>query len=111
MGADHGALNTCAAGRGTTDECATDHFATDQRVTDQRAVAALVATIDAGLRAHATPERRAAAAALLEARSALLVPEDLALLERFLRESRIWALVDDIAALIVGPLVERARAA
>lgn len=53
-------------------------------------------------------ERRAAAIALLEARSALLGPDDLALLERFLRESRTWALVDDLAGSVVGPLIERA---
>lgn len=54
-------------------------------------------------------ERRAAAAALLEARHSLLVPGDIELLERLLRESRTWALVDDISASIVGPLVERAE--
>lgn len=52
-------------------------------------------------------ERRAAAAALLEARHSLLVADDIVLLERLLRESRTWALVDDISASIVGPLVER----
>lgn len=52
-------------------------------------------------------ERRAAAAALLEARHSLLVADDIELLERLLRESRTWALVDDISASIVGPLVER----
>ncbi|GAA1327652.1 DNA alkylation repair protein [Leucobacter albus] len=65
--------------------------------------------IDSATRLWEKPvhERRAAAAALIEARSALLVPEDIVLLERFLRESRTWALVDDISASIVGPLVER----
>jgi 3-methyladenine DNA glycosylase AlkD len=32
---------------------------------------------------------------------------DLAVLERYLRESRTWALVDSLAASVVGPLVER----
>lgn len=37
---------------------------------------------------------------------ALLEPSDLALLERLIRESRTWALVDGLAASLVGPLVE-----
>jgi 3-methyladenine DNA glycosylase AlkD len=32
---------------------------------------------------------------------------DLALLERLIRESRTWALVDGLAASVAGPLVER----
>ncbi|WP_087011255.1 DNA alkylation repair protein [Leucobacter sp. 7(1)] len=66
--------------------------------------------VDAATLLWAEPvhERRAAAAALLEARSPQLVPSDIVMLERFLRESRTWALVDDIAATLVGPLVDRA---
>ncbi len=52
-------------------------------------------------------ERRAAAAELLEQRVDLLRAEDIELLERLLRESRTWALVDNLAASVVGPLVER----
>ncbi|WP_125100320.1 DNA alkylation repair protein [Leucobacter chromiireducens] len=52
-------------------------------------------------------ERRAAAVELLERHTALLGVPDAALLERLLRESRTWALVDNLAASVVGPLVER----
>jgi 3-methyladenine DNA glycosylase AlkD len=52
-------------------------------------------------------ERRMVAVALLEQHTASLRPEDLPLLERLLRESRTWALVDGLAASVVGPLVER----
>jgi len=54
-------------------------------------------------------ERRAAAAELLEQQVGLLRATDIALLERFLRESRTWALVDNLAASVVGPLAERER--
>jgi 3-methyladenine DNA glycosylase AlkD len=36
-----------------------------------------------------------------------LTPADLPVLEQFLRESRTWALVDGLAASVVGHLVER----
>ena len=52
-------------------------------------------------------ERRAAAAELLEQRVDLLDAADLPLLERLLRESRTWALVDNLAASVVGPIAER----
>jgi 3-methyladenine DNA glycosylase AlkD len=52
-------------------------------------------------------ERRAAAAELLEQQVGLLRATDIAVLERFLRESRTWALVDNLAASVVGPLAER----
>lgn len=52
-------------------------------------------------------ERRMTAVALFELNSQLLGTEDVPLLERWLRESRTWALVDGIAASVVGPLVER----
>ncbi|MDQ7992168.1 MAG: DNA alkylation repair protein [Propionicimonas sp.] len=52
-------------------------------------------------------ERRAAAAELLEQQVGLLEAADIGLLERLLRESRTWALVDNLAASVVGPLVER----
>ncbi|HEX2738764.1 MAG TPA: DNA alkylation repair protein, partial [Acidimicrobiia bacterium] len=44
---------------------------------------------------------------LLERHANLLQPRDMDLLERFLRESRTWALVDPLAASVVGNLVER----
>ena len=52
-------------------------------------------------------ERRMTAAALFELNSQLLDAEDVPLLERRLLESRTWALVDGIAASVVGSLVER----
>lgn len=51
-------------------------------------------------------ECRLAAVELLVARVAALESHDLALLERLLREAGTWALVDPLAAQVVGPLVE-----
>jgi 3-methyladenine DNA glycosylase AlkD len=52
-------------------------------------------------------ERRAAAVEVLEFFKNLLGPEDIHLVEEFLRESRGWALVDNLAASVAGDLVER----
>jgi 3-methyladenine DNA glycosylase AlkD len=52
-------------------------------------------------------ERRMAAVEVLEARSELVQPADLPLLERLFRESRTWALVDGLAASVLGSLRER----
>ena len=52
-------------------------------------------------------ECRGAAADLLERHTGLLAAADAALLERFVRESRTWALVDWLAIPVAGPLVER----
>ena len=52
-------------------------------------------------------ERRAAAAELLEQRVDQLTAGDIRLLERLLRESRTWALVDNLSAGVAGPLAER----
>lgn len=52
-------------------------------------------------------ERRAAAVEVLELRKSLLRPEDINLVEDLLRESRGWALVDNLAASVAGDLVER----
>ena len=51
-------------------------------------------------------ERRMACVELLDVYCDRLGPADMALLERFLRESRTWALVDGLAASVVGRLVE-----
>jgi 3-methyladenine DNA glycosylase AlkD len=51
-------------------------------------------------------ECRSAAVMLLELYGGLLVPADLRLLERLLRESKTWALVDWLAVQIAGGLVE-----
>ena len=54
-------------------------------------------------------ELRAFAVELLAAREDALTPAELPLLERLLRDSGTWALVDAIAPRIVGPLFERHR--
>ena len=56
-------------------------------------------------------ERRMAAVELLDMRASLLTAADMPLLERLLRESRTWALVDGLAASVVGAVVERDPAA
>lgn len=53
-------------------------------------------------------ECRAAAVELLDLYGDRLRPADMTLLERLLRESRTWALVDGLAASVVGRLVEGA---
>jgi 3-methyladenine DNA glycosylase AlkD len=52
-------------------------------------------------------ECRAAAVELLEELADLLEPHDIGLIERLIRESRTWALVDALAPSVAGPLVER----
>ena len=52
-------------------------------------------------------ERRMVAVELLEEYGHLLDRADLPLLERLLRESRTWALVDGLAPSVVGPIVDR----
>lgn len=63
----------------------------------------LVALVEA---LWATPifDRRMAAAMLLELHAGLLTRSDIPLLERLLRESLTWALVDGVAANVVGSL-------
>jgi 3-methyladenine DNA glycosylase AlkD len=55
-------------------------------------------------------ERRMMAVLLLEAFEPLLQPANIALLERLIRQSKTWALVDELAIAITGPLVERSPA-
>jgi 3-methyladenine DNA glycosylase AlkD len=50
-------------------------------------------------------EQRMAAVTLLELHPKLLGPADLPLFERLLRESRTWALVDGLAADVVGGIL------
>ena len=66
----------------------------------------LVGLVDA-LWAAPVHERRVAAVVLLTAEGRLLGPDDVGWLERLLRQARTWALVDGLAAWVVGPLVER----
>ncbi|HEU4488328.1 MAG TPA: DNA alkylation repair protein, partial [Actinomycetota bacterium] len=49
-------------------------------------------------------ERRMAAVVLLESRVDLLTGDDLDLLERLIRESKTWALVDGLASKVTGAL-------
>src|SRR2546428_12406082 len=44
---------------------------------------------------------------LLEAYVSRLQPSDIQLLERLIRESKTWALVDELAIVIAGPLLQR----
>src|SRR5262249_57608722 len=52
-------------------------------------------------------ERRVAAILVLERWAAVLEAQDLALVERLLRDSRTWAYVDALAVQTAGRLVER----
>ena len=54
-------------------------------------------------------DTRMAAALLLELRAADLGPRDLDLIERLIRDSRTWALVDVLAAAVVGEIALRHR--
>ena len=53
-------------------------------------------------------ERRFAAVEILEEHLQLLTPADLAVVERLVRDSRTWALVDGLAASVAGGIVEAA---
>ena len=52
-------------------------------------------------------ELRMAAVTILDLYSPSLQAKDISLLERLLRESKTWALVDKLAASVVGPLWDR----
>ncbi len=54
-------------------------------------------------------ELRSFALILLVTQAAALEPRHLPFLERLLRDSHTWALVDEIAPRLVGPLLERHR--
>ena len=66
----------------------------------------LVAVVEALWRRR-VHECRTAAVELLDHRSHLLEPGDIELVERMIRESKTWALVDGLAASVAGGLVER----
>lgn len=55
---------------------------------------------------HPVHELRAAAVMVLARAAGLLEPRDLPLVERFLREAKTWALVDELAARTVGTMFE-----
>lgn len=75
----------------------------DQTLREPRDVTALAEA----LWANPVHELRMAAVMVLESNAALLEPPDIALVERFIRESQTWALVDGLAATVAGSLVER----
>ena len=66
----------------------------------------LVALVEA-LWAEPVHELRMACVELLDLHVDRLGPDDVALVERLLRTSRTWALVDGLAASVMGRLVER----
>lgn len=66
---------------------------------------ALLATVEA-LWARPVHECRMSAVELLELGADELVPQDIALVERLIRESGTWALVDGLAASVTATLVE-----
>jgi len=76
------------------------------RVHKNLAGAEAVALAEA-LWAEPVHERRLAAVLLLESAALRLGAGDVAVIERLLREARTWALVDELAANVVGPMVER----
>lgn len=51
-------------------------------------------------------ELRMGSVLLLEGFAGMLLPGDAALIERMIRESKTWAYVDNLAASVMGPLVE-----
>ncbi|HSJ29638.1 MAG TPA: DNA alkylation repair protein [Acidimicrobiia bacterium] len=66
----------------------------------------LVATVES-LWSRPVHELRSAAVRLLETRASLLEPRDMDLIERLIRQSNTWALVDNLAASVAGPLLDR----
>jgi 3-methyladenine DNA glycosylase AlkD len=66
----------------------------------------LIAVVQA-LWSRRVHERRMAAAMLLEAYPASVLPTDLTLLKRLIRESKTWALVDVLAGDVIGRLLVR----
>ncbi|MEX0709786.1 MAG: DNA alkylation repair protein [Chloroflexota bacterium] len=55
-------------------------------------------------------ERRMAASVLLELHPKLMTPDDMPWIERLLRESLTWALVDGLAGNVVGGILAASRA-
>lgn len=79
------------------------------RQLDRRSLLRLSAHLWDEPRSAPVHERRYLAADLLAHRVDLLDVGDIAVLERMLRQSRTWALVDTLAPSVVGPLDERSR--
>jgi 3-methyladenine DNA glycosylase AlkD len=66
----------------------------------------VVVAVAEALWAEPVHERRLAACFVLEEHVDVLGRADLPLLERLLREAKTWALVDELAPSVVGPIVE-----
>lgn len=56
---------------------------------------------------HPSFDARRAAVEVLSLRHAVLLPEDLELIEAMLRDGETWAIVDSLAAKVVGSIVRR----
>ncbi len=78
-------------------------FARDHSDLDRSALIAVVSELW-GAPVH---EHRMAAVELLDRYGSILRPGDLRLVERLIRESKTWALVDPLAINVAGGLVER----
>lgn len=105
-----------AAGEKAYLKSALDHYGVSMPAIRSAVIAALaghelghddVVALVRALWAAPVHERRMAAVEVLTAHTDRLVADDMPLLEGLLRESRTWALVDSLAASVVGPLVER----
>ncbi|MEO8694032.1 MAG: DNA alkylation repair protein [Acidimicrobiales bacterium] len=66
-----------------------------------------LAAVVTSLWAERVHERRMVTVELLDLYADRLRPGDMKLLERLLRESKTWALVDGLAATVVGGLIDR----
>jgi 3-methyladenine DNA glycosylase AlkD len=66
----------------------------------------LLALVDA-LWVRGIHELRMASVEALDLQAKLLLPQDIGLIERLIRESKTWALVDGLAATVAGGMVER----
>ncbi|MGA2450315.1 MAG: DNA alkylation repair protein [Polyangiaceae bacterium] len=69
-----------------------------------------ILTLAEGLWEKPIHERRSAAVEVLEQRKELLLPVDMGFVEELLRQSRGWALVDNLAAHVAGYLAESSPA-
>jgi 3-methyladenine DNA glycosylase AlkD len=77
-----------------------------RRASPERSHAEIVGLVDA-LWGRGIHELRMAAVEILDQYADRLTPDDVALIERLLRGSRTWALVDGLAASVAGGLRER----
>jgi len=76
-------------------------------VEEKRYLKSDLAFYGCGLSADPTFERRIAAVIFLDSFVSVLTPDDIRLVERFIRESKTWVLVDELSGVVAGSLVER----